>query len=57
VAEETRLDVFQAERFSQQRIVIEVDLTGGKIVGCTPIGVNFSQFLGRERARGLDSFG
>jgi hypothetical protein len=57
MAEETRLDVLQAERFSQQRIVIEVDLTGGKIVGCTPKRVNLSQFLRGERVPNLDSFG
>jgi hypothetical protein len=43
VAEEPRLDVLRPERLGEQRVVHEVDLTDGQIVGGSPVGVDFRE--------------
>src|SRR5215471_10891487 len=40
MAEKPRLDVVLCERFLEQRIVIEIDLADGEIVGGPPIRIN-----------------
>ena len=45
VAEQARLDVRQLERLLQQRIVVEINLSDGQVVGRAPIGVQLAQQL------------
>jgi hypothetical protein len=49
VAQQTRLDVLQRQRLLQQRIVLEIDLAHGKIVGRAPVGVHLGQQLRAQR--------
>ena len=53
VAEKTRLDVFFLERLAQQRIVEQVDLADGQIVGGAPIGVDERGFALRQHGFGF----
>ena len=43
VAEQARLDMGQRERLLQQGIVVEINLTDGQIIRCSPIGVHFPE--------------
>ena len=49
VAQQAGFDVLQAERFGQQRIVVEVNLPDRQIIGGPPVRVEFAQFVFRER--------
>ena len=53
VPQKTRLDVLLLERLTQQRIVEQVDLADGKIVGGAPVGVDKRALGFRQRAFGL----
>jgi hypothetical protein len=48
MAEQPRLDVFALERFFQERIVEQVDLTDRQIIGRAPISIHLSQLFGIE---------
>ena len=50
VAEQARLDVLQLQWLLQERVVHEVDLADGQVVGRPPVSVQLSQFLGGQRA-------
>ena len=43
--EEARLDVLLLERLAQQRVVEQIDLTDGQIIGRAPIGIDLAEFL------------
>ena len=43
VSEQTRLDMLQRQRLLEQRIVIEIDLADGQIVGCPPVGIQLAE--------------
>jgi len=45
VAEQAWLDVIAGERLAEQRIVAQVDLTDGEIVGSAPVGVHEVKLL------------
>ena len=47
--EQTRLDVVDLERLFQQRVVVEINLADGEIIGGAPVGVHFLEEMGRER--------
>ena len=49
VAQQPRLDVLAAQRLLQQRIVVEIDLADGQVVGRPPVGVHLSQQIGGKR--------
>ena len=51
MSQKARLDVFESQGFTQQRISQQIDLSHGEIVRGTPVGVNFAQLFGRERLR------
>src|SRR5665647_1966569 len=53
VAEQTRLDVRNQERFFQQRIIEKVNLSYRKIVGSTPIGVHPCEFFDGSQSSGM----
>jgi hypothetical protein len=40
VTEQSRLDVFDPQRFAEEWVVKQIDLTDGQIVGCAPVGVH-----------------
>ncbi len=46
--QQTRLDVADAERPSQQRVVVEVNLADRKVVGRPPVAVHPVQEFGRQ---------
>jgi len=48
VTEQARLDVLALQRLFQQRVVAQVDLADGKIIGGAPVGVQSLQLLLRE---------
>src|SRR5207253_3728328 len=48
VAQEARLDVLDRERLAQERLVHEVDLTDGQVVGRTPVAIDQIELLGRK---------
>ena len=50
VAEQARLDVLELQRLLQERIVHQVDLADGQVVGGPPVGVHLAQLLGGQRA-------
>jgi hypothetical protein len=50
VAEQARLDVLQAQRLAQQRVVQQIDLADGQVVGGPPPGVEAGQLV---RAQGI----
>jgi hypothetical protein len=54
VAEEAGFDVFLAEGFAEKGVVHEVNLPHGKVVGGTPIGVDFAEFF---RGKGFGGMG
>ncbi len=43
-----RLDVRQLQRLLEQRIVIEIDLSHGHIIGGAPIGIDPAQVVGGQ---------
>src|SRR6185437_4898756 len=43
-----RLDVLRTERFAQQRVLVEIDLPDGQVVGRAPVGVQPPQQPGIE---------
>ncbi len=43
VAQQSRLDVFGSQRLAQQRILPQIDLAHGQVIGCTPIPVDVLQ--------------
>src|SRR6185295_4558677 len=49
MAEQARFHVLSLEWLAEQRIVEEVNLSDGKIVGGSPIGVHFLELLGGKR--------
>ena len=53
VSKEARLDVLLLERLAQKRIVEQVDLADGQIVGGAPVGVDQRAFRLRQRALGF----
>ena len=53
MAEEPRLDVLLLERLAQQRVVEQIDLADGQIVGGAPVGVDERGFLLRQFDRHL----
>jgi hypothetical protein len=40
MAQQARLDVLRSQRFTQQRIVEQIDLTDREVVRCAPIGID-----------------
>jgi hypothetical protein len=42
--------MLEGKWLTQQGVIEKVDLADGKVVGSPPIGVDFAQFVGRERA-------
>ncbi len=52
VAEQARLDVLRLQRLAQERVVEQVDLRDGEVVGRPPVGVDQAQLFVRQR-RGL----
>ena len=46
MAEQTGFDVFNFERSFQQRIVLQIDLSDGKVIRRAPIGVHFAEEVG-----------
>jgi hypothetical protein len=46
VPEQAGLDVFGQERFTQQRIVQQIDLSDRQVVGRPPVPIDQSQILG-----------
>ena len=51
VAEQPRLDVFLGQGLLQQRIVVEIDLPDGQVVGGAPVRVDRCPFLVRQGVR------
>jgi hypothetical protein len=51
VAEQPWLDVFGFERAPQKRIVEQVDLADGQVVGGAPVGIEQAELVRRERLR------
>ena len=58
MSEQPWLDVLTLERFSQQRIVEQINLSDGKVVGSSPVRVQLIQLQSRKRTvcRWLDGF-
>jgi len=52
VAEKPRLHMFPFERLFEERIVVEISLADGQVIGCAPPGVYFAQEAGVKRAFG-----
>jgi hypothetical protein len=52
VPEQSRLDVLDLQRFAEKWIRVQINLTDGKIVRRTPIGVNFAQLFGSQGLHG-----
>jgi hypothetical protein len=53
VAEQSRLRVLGLERLAQERVLQQVDLAHGQVIGRPPVGVDPRQLICRERsARG-----
>ena len=49
MAEQAGLDVLEGQRFLEQRVLVEIDLSHGEIVRGAPPGVHLPEDLGRER--------
>ena len=47
--QQSRLDVLPAERFAEQRIIEQIDLSDAEIIRGEPIAVHLVQQLGRKR--------
>jgi hypothetical protein len=52
VSQQSRLDVLDLQRLAEKRIRVQINLTDGKIIGRTPVGVNLAQFFGRQGLHG-----
>jgi len=50
MSEQPRLDVFRRQRFLQQRIVEEVYLADGEVIGGPPPGVDGGKLVAVQRA-------
>ena len=50
MANDQRLYMRQRQLFAQQRIIVEINLADGYIIGGAPIGVHLRQFIGRQGA-------
>jgi hypothetical protein len=48
VPEQARLDVLDRKRLAQERVVEQVDLTDGEVVGGTPPGVEEGEIVRRH---------
>jgi hypothetical protein len=48
--EQSRLDVLAFQRLLQERIIKQVDLADGEVIGGAPVGVHLPQFFGGEGA-------
>jgi hypothetical protein len=57
VAKETWLDVVQGKRALKERVVFEVDLADGEIVGGAPVGVHGLQLLVGQRGGHFELLG
>src|SRR5213078_4113183 len=49
VAEQPRLDVLDAQRLAQQRVVEQVDLADREVIRGAPVGVEAGELVARER--------
>ncbi len=49
VAQQARLDVFALQRLPEERIVQQIDLAYGKVIGGPPVGVHLVKFVGAQR--------
>src|ERR1700754_596327 len=49
MAEQAVLDVFLAQRLAEHRVVAQVDLPDGEVIGGTPVGMHAAQQIRRER--------
>jgi hypothetical protein len=49
VAKQTRLDVLEPQRFAQQWVGKQIDLTNRQVVGGTPVGVHLTEKVRSER--------
>jgi len=50
VTHDQRLHVRQLERHLQERVVVEIDLSHGQVVGGPPVGVHLPQQIGADRS-------
>ncbi len=48
VAEQARLDVVERERHPEQRVVVEIDLSHGEVIGRAPVGVKARECFRRR---------
>ena len=48
VSDHQRLHMRQFQRLAQQRIVVEINLSDGQVVGGAPVGVHLAQLVGTE---------
>ena len=46
VAEQARLDVLGAERLAEQRVLVQVDLSDGQVIGRAPPGIDGAHLVG-----------
>ena len=47
MSEQPRLYMLESQRFAQQRIRIQIDLSNRKIIRSAPVSVSFAQLFGR----------
>jgi hypothetical protein len=45
VAQQSILDVFSLQRFTKQRIVLEINHAYGQVIAGPPIGIDLAQFV------------
>ncbi len=57
VPEQSRFDLFGLERFSQQGILEEVDLTDAQVIRGAPVAVHLVEHVRRQRSLKLRRFG
>jgi hypothetical protein len=55
VTQQARLDVLRPERLAEKRVVLEIDLPDGQVVGGSPIRVESRELVERERLFAHDS--
>lgn len=46
MAEESRFDMFNPKRLTEQRIVVEINPAHAEVVGGAPIGISLARFFG-----------
>src|SRR5258708_40011834 len=56
VSEQTRLSVLKLQRFAQKRVVTEINLSDGEIVGGTPVTIELVKLFGRKRSFRVAAF-